>query len=151
TYGYDYVGNRTSEVLTQGATATTWTYAYPATSNKLSSVTQGFTVRTFTHDGGGNITADDRAGTTLNYRYNNRGRLDRITTGSTVAADYTYDGLERLAVRVTQSATPSGTTHYIYDSVGRLVAEADGTGQTSREYVWLDDMPLAVVADVDTS
>jgi RHS repeat-associated protein len=33
---------------------------------------------------------------------------------------------------------------------GHLIVEASGTGSTVREYVWFDDMPLAVVADVDT-
>jgi RHS repeat-associated protein len=146
---YDGVGNRTSEALTSGST-TTSSYAYPGTSNRLSTVTQGSNVRTFTHDSAGNVTADDRIGTTYNYRYNNRGRLDRLTIGSTVTADYTYDGLERLAIRATQNMTPAGTTHYVYDLSGHLIAESTDTGQTVREYVWLDDMPLAVVADVDT-
>lgn len=149
TWGYDGVGNRTSEALTSGST-TTWTYAYPTGSNKLSTVTQGANVRTFTHDGAGNITADDRVGITYNYRYNNRGRLDQLTIGSTVTADYTYDGLERLAIRSTQNMTPAGTTHYVYDRAGHLIAEATDAGVTLREYIWLDDMPLAVVADVDT-
>jgi hypothetical protein len=69
-------------------------------------VTQGANVRTFTHDAAGNVTADDRVGTSYNCRYNNRARLDRLTIGSTVTADYTYDGLERLALRVTQNMTP---------------------------------------------
>lgn len=64
TWTYDFVGNRTSEVLTSGS-ATTRTYDYPGASNKLSTVTEGASVRTFTHDGSGNVTADDRAGTTL--------------------------------------------------------------------------------------
>jgi YD repeat-containing protein len=113
-------------------------------------VTEGSNVRTFTHDAAGNVTADDRTGTVHNYRYNNRGRLDRLTIGSTVTADYTYDGLERLALRTTQNMSPAGTTHYVYDLSGRLIAEATNTGQTVREYIWLDDMPLGVVADVDT-
>jgi RHS repeat-associated protein len=108
-------------------------------------------VRTFTHDGGGNVTADDRAGTTYNYRTNNRGRLDRASVGAQVRADYVYDALERLAIRTTQNMTPSGTTHYVYNLAGRLLAEATDTGTTVREYIWLDDMPLAVVADVDTA
>ncbi len=149
-YGYDSVGNRTSETLTSGGT-TTWTYASPPTNNKLSTVTKGANVRTLTHDGAGNISADDRVGTVYNYRYNNRGRLDRLTIGSTVTADYVYDGLERLAIRTTQNMSPARTTHYVYDLGGRLIAEADDTGQTLREYVWLDEMPLAVVADVDTT
>jgi RHS repeat-associated protein len=65
-------------------------------------------------------------------------------------ADYTYDGLERLALRTTQNMTPAGTTHYVYDLAGHLIAEASDTGATLREYVWLDELPLAVVADVDT-
>jgi RHS repeat-associated protein len=33
---------------------------------------------------------------------------------------------------------PVGTVHYIYDTDGHLIAEADGaTGATTREYVWL--------------
>jgi hypothetical protein len=35
------------------------------------------------HDEACNITADDRAGIVYYYRYNNRGRLDRPTIGST--------------------------------------------------------------------
>ena len=31
-----------------------------------------------------------------------------------------------------------------------MLVEADETGQTLREYVWLDDMPLAVVSDANT-
>src|SRR6202011_56798 len=53
---------------------------------------------------------------------------------------------QRLAIRATQNMTPSGTTHYVYDRQGHLLVEASGTGNTVREYVWFDDMPLAVVA-----
>jgi hypothetical protein len=48
-------------------------------------------------------------------------------------------------------ASPAATTHYLYDLDGRLLAEAADSGATLREYVWLDDMPLAVVADVNTA
>jgi len=138
-------------VFTSGAT-TTSTYNYPGTSNKLASITQGAsTVRAFSHDGAGNISADTRGSTAYTYRYNNRNRLDQLSIGATVTADYVYDALERLAIRTTQNMTPAGTTHYVYDRDGHLIAEATGTGTTTREYVWLDDMPLAVVADVDTA
>ena len=63
-----------------------------------------------------------------------------------MTADYTYDGLERLAIRATQNMTPSGTTHYVYDRSGRLIAEAASTRTTVREYIWLDDLPLAVIS-----
>jgi YD repeat-containing protein len=139
-WSYDATGNRSSEALTLGAT-TTSTYNYPGGSNLLSSLTQGpATVRSFNYDGAGNVTADTRGSTAYNYRYNNRGRLDRLTIGSTVTADYVYDGLERLALRATQNMTPAGTTHYVYDLAGHLIAEAADTGNTVREYVWFDDM-----------
>jgi RHS repeat-associated protein len=152
TYYYDGVGNRTHEILDDGTTTTTNVLGYPSGSNRVESVTQGSTtVRSFTHDGAGNITADDRAGTVYDYRYNKRGRLDQVRVATQVRAEYLYDALERLALRTTQNMTPSGTTHYVYDKSGRLLIEAGPTGTTIREYVWLDDMPLALVADVDTS
>jgi RHS repeat-associated protein len=151
TWGYDSVGNRSSEVLALGG-STTNTYNYPTSSNLLSRVAQGSTaVRTFTYDGAGNVTADNRSGTTYNYSYNKRGRLAELSIGSTVTADYSYDGLERLAIRTTQNMTPAGTTHYVYDLAGHLISEASGTGTTVTEYVWLDDVPLAIVANVDAS
>jgi len=36
-----------------------------------------------------------------------------------VTADYVYDGLERLAIRLTQNMTPAATAHYVYDLKGR--------------------------------
>jgi YD repeat-containing protein len=55
TYGYDGVGNRTSEVLTSGS-STTSAYNYPSGNNRLATVTQGSTtVRAFSYDGAGNI------------------------------------------------------------------------------------------------
>jgi RHS repeat-associated protein len=152
TYYQDGVGNRTSDIFNDNTTTTTKTLGYPYNSNLYVGTTQGSTtLRTVTNDGGGNVITDIRGSTTYNYRYNNRGRLDQLTIGSTVTANYTYDGLERMAVRTTQNMTPSGTTHYIYDRAGRLLVEASGTGTTQREYVWIDDTPLALFADLDTA
>jgi hypothetical protein len=51
-------------------------------------------------------------------------------------------------VRTIPTASPS-TIHYIYDADGHVLAEHDGaTGALLREYVWLDDMPLAQVAGI---
>jgi hypothetical protein len=91
TYYYDAVGNRTYDILTVGSTTTTNMLGYPSTSNRVSDVTQGSTtVRSLSYDNAGNITADGRSGTVYNYRYNNRARLDRLTIGATVTADYSW-------------------------------------------------------------
>jgi RHS repeat-associated protein len=47
--------------------------------------------------------------------------------------------------------TPAGTTHYIQDLQGQLIVEATDTGTPLREYIWIDDIPLAVFADLDTA
>lgn len=67
-----------------------------------------------------------------------------------VQANYVYDGLERLAIRTTQNMTPSGTTHYLYDLQGRILSEATSSGTIQTEYVWVDDLPLALFANLDT-
>lgn len=150
TYWQDGVGNRTGDIFNDGTTTTTKTLGYPYNSNLYVGTTQGSTtLRTVTNDGAGNVITDVRAATTYNYRYNKRGRLDQLTIGSAVTASYSYDGLERMAVRTTQNMTPAATTHYIYDRAGRLLVEASSTGTTQREYVWIDDTPLALFADLN--
>ncbi|MBV8566123.1 MAG: RHS domain-containing protein, partial [Methylobacteriaceae bacterium] len=57
-------------------------------------------------------------------------------------------GLWRLAKRVVTS--PSSETHYLQDPDGHIIAETDGSGNTTREYIWLDDMPIAVIDGVNT-
>jgi RHS repeat-associated protein len=37
-------------------------------------------------------------------------------------------------------------THYLYDPAGRLLGEYDEAGQAEREYVYLEGMPLALMA-----
>jgi uncharacterized protein RhaS with RHS repeats len=151
-YAYDGVGNRTSEILDDGATATTSVYTYPATSNRVASVTQGAaTVRTFAYDAAGNIMNDIRSGTGHRYFYNDRGRLKQSQVDGQVRANYRYDFFERLMWRQTLNMTPAATTDYIQDLQGRLIAEADAaSGTTQREYIWVDDLPLAVFSDLDT-
>lgn len=102
-------------------------------------------IRAFTHDASGNIIEEVRSGVTWTYSHNAARRLAQTSVDGSVRGTYTYDGLERLAVRVVSNTVPSGTTHLIYDGDGNLLAEADGlTGATVREYVWLpvDDPAL---------
>lgn len=113
----------------------------------------GAAVRTFTHDGAGNITQDVRTGSgTYAYTMNHRNRLAAASVGGTQVGAYVYDALERLAIRTTSNVTPAGTTHFAYDLAGRVLVEANSAnGATVREYIWFDAMPLAIVTDVDTA
>ncbi len=80
---YDGVGNRTGQTL-GGVTAP---YAYPTTSNRLSTI--GGTARTFTYDAAGNVATDTRAGVVNAYTYNNANRLKTVTVAANLKATYT--------------------------------------------------------------
>lgn len=54
-------------------------------------------------------------------------------------------------MRITTNVTPADTTQFLHDRAGPIVAETDAFGATQCEYIWLDDLPLAVVANVSTT
>lgn len=57
-----------------------------------------------------------------------------------VIATYGYDSQNR---RIRKSAGAT-TTHYLYDLGGRLIAETALDGTVHREYVYLDNEPIAL-------
>ncbi len=147
-YSYDRVGNRLTEARTPagGGTAVTQNYTYTANTNRLASITQGgTTVRSFVYDAAGHMTRDTRGTTQHNYTISAAGRIARVAIGTSVRADYIYDGLSRLASRVTQNQVGAGTVRYVHDNENRIIAELNATGTTLREYVWLEDIPVAVL------
>ncbi|QLP97380.1 MAG: hypothetical protein HZY79_08210 [Rhodoblastus sp.] len=145
---YDAVGNRASEV----SGGTTKTFTTPATSNRLSSVTPGTTtLRTFGYDAAGAITTDAKAGVTWTSTYDAEGRLVQAQSGTFTVGSYVYDAASKLAKRTVSTVTPAVTTHYLYDPDGHVVAETTPAGVTTREYLWLGDMPVAVIDAVNTA
>ena len=135
---YDGVGNRTGQTLA-GVTSA---YAYPTTSNRLSTI--GGTARVFVHDAAGNIATDTRAGVLNAYTYNNANRLKTVTVAANLKATYTYDAARHTAIRILINMTPSGAIHTVYDREGNPLMESNGvaTGIT-REYVWLPETQIA--------
>jgi len=144
---YDKVGNRLTEVITpSGGSATTQTYAYTSGKNRLANVKQGTTtLRAFVYDAAGNMTRDTRGSTQYNYTISAAGRISEVKVGTQLRATYLYDGRSRLVSSVRVNVANAGTTRYLHDSEDRIIAEVDATGTTLREYVWLDDMPVAVL------
>jgi YD repeat-containing protein len=124
-YGYDASGNRTAESLVSGGTTQNDAYSYVAGSNRLDHIDRNGTLfRSFTSDAAGNIVAETRSSTAYAYLHNQNGRLSEIDVNGTPTATYLYDALERLTVRVTMNMTPAGTTHFISDPAGHILAEA---------------------------
>lgn len=137
---YDAVGNRLTEQYNDGSTTTSSSYAYAATSNRLSSITTGSTVRGFSYTASGNVSSDDRgAATDLTLVYNGADRLTSVTTPSSTLSVMTYDGLDRRVIRQASGATRI----YHYDLADHLIATSDASGGNWVEYIWLGDLPVA--------
>jgi YD repeat-containing protein len=132
-YGYDAVGNRTSKTVG----SSTDTYAYNATSNQIASITpQAGAVRNFSFDPNGSTTNDG-----INqYAYDFRGRMVQ-STGALGVTTYQINALGQ-RFRKTNS---SDDRIFLYDTRGRLIGEATPSGTTLREYLYLNDIPLAVI------
>jgi len=147
---YDANGNRTSET----AYGVTSSYAYAPTSNRLLSITAaGQSPRTFGYDASGDILSDTRTGAFgMTFEYDVEGRLSKAykTNAPSQGGTYAYDGYSRLARRTATSGAATTTTLYIHDVKNHIIAETDTAGATLREYIWLDDLPVAVVDKVNT-
>jgi RHS repeat-associated protein len=109
--------------------------------------------RTLTYSPGGALTQDAvTAGATYNYGYDAR---KRVVSAGAVSGDqgtYGYDYQGRRVWRTVTGSSSTTQTHYVFDQAGRLLAEHDGaTGAVLREYVWLDDMPVAMIDSTGTS
>ena len=103
---------------------------------RLQSV-DGPTGRTYQYDAAGNTVNDGRA-----FTYDARGRLINAQSGS-LRADYV---LNALGQRVIKTIVGAETTVFHYDVSGHLIGESDAAGNPRREYIWLDDVPVAVVS-----
>jgi RHS repeat-associated protein len=134
-YNYDAVGNR----LAKTVGSATDTYAYGAASNRLASITaQAGATRTYGLDANGSTVNDG-----INqYVYDIRGRMVQ-SVGALGATTYQVNALGQ-RIRKTNSTEDRV---FLYDTQGHLIAEADPAGTITREYLYLNDMPLAVAVN----
>ncbi|MDL5367279.1 DUF4329 domain-containing protein [Xanthomonas sp. NCPPB 2654] len=131
-YSYDATGNR----LSAKVNTTTQSYTYPTTSHRLGAVAGiartydaigntlsiGGTAREFVYDTNGRMAQAKRAGAAvMNYQYNGRGEQVRKFLGT--AGTYT-----------------------LYDETGHWLGDYDSTGQALQQAIWLDDLPVGVLA-----
>jgi RHS repeat-associated protein len=155
TYSYDAAGNRTDKARTIAGVTVHETPILASTSNRVTQVQNGSggTIRTLTWRTGGDLSQDAvTSGATYNYGYNARKRLVSAGAVSGNAGTYGYDYLGRRVWRTVVGSSATVQTHYIFDEQGHLLAEHDGaTGAVLREYVWLDDMPVAMIDSTGTS
>ncbi len=138
-YVYDVAGNRTSQTLP----SETRTYSYASNSNRLQSVS-GSTPKTYIYDANGSITGDG----SKQFAYDTRGRLTQaILTSGTVRYEVNALGqrVRKQSGGGGSGANGSNDHLYHYDLAGRLIAESAADGSNPIDYVWLGDLPLAII------
>jgi YD repeat-containing protein len=111
--------------------AATTNYIYGTTSNWLTQYA-GSQNATISTDPNGSTTNNGSTG----FNYDAR---DRMVSASTAIGQ---GKINALGQRV-QKITPNATTVFHYDGSGKLIAESTDGALT--EYVYLDDMPVAVL------
>ncbi|MBI3867431.1 MAG: RHS repeat protein [Verrucomicrobia bacterium] len=137
-YRYDGDGNRLSRTLG----GVTENYEYSPTNNWLLATEEAGVRRSFSYTAAGNLNRDDRGTDQIRlFRYGQRNRYSGLSSGANDIASYKYNALGQRLVKT----TAAGTTHYHYDLQSHLIAESRPDGQIIREYVWLEDMPLAQI------
>lgn len=132
-FGYDLIGNRTS----QSVGINTYAYTYPTASNRLMATSGPNNPRSYQYDASGDIVAD----ATRTFGYDARGRLTQATYWN-LGVGFQFNALNQ---RVTKSPAGAPTVVSHYDATGRLIAESAVQGPMLREYLWLDNQPVALV------
>ncbi|WP_285402522.1 RHS repeat-associated core domain-containing protein [Luteibacter sp. ME-Dv--P-043b] len=154
TYGYDALYRLTG--VNAGDGTAVEAYTYNKTGDRLSKVAPGMLTGTYTYKAGthqltgvgttsrqvdarGNATANVLASGTYGFGYNQRNRLTVVQNGGATVGSYV---LNTFGQRV-QKVAGGLTTRFDYDEGSHLLGESTGT--TTRDYVWVDDLPVGIV------
>ncbi|WLA11449.1 DUF6531 domain-containing protein [Xanthomonas translucens] len=130
-YSYDATGNR----LSAKVNTATQSYTYPTTSHRLSAVAG--TARTY--DAIGNTLSI--GGTAQEFAYDATGRMSQAKRAGTVVMKYVYNGRGEQVRRVDKT-----NTYTLYDESGHWLGNYDANGATLQQAIWLDDLPVGVLA-----
>jgi len=130
-YSYDATGNR----LSAKVNTSTQSYTYPTTSHRLSAVAG--TARTY--DAIGNTLSI--GGTAQEFVYDATGRMSQAKRAGTVVMKYGYNGRGEQVRRVDKT-----NTYTLYDESGHWLGNYDANGASLQQAIWLDDLPVGVLA-----
>jgi RHS repeat-associated protein len=128
-YTYNPTGDRLSKTASGLATGT---YSYTSGTHQLASI--GNAPRA--NDANGNTTGSVIGGQTYGFAYDPRQRLSLAQANGTTVGTYLYNALGQHVY------TSASNLRFNYDQTGHVL---DHYGASSRDYVWLDDLPVATV------
>lgn len=131
---YNSTGDRLSKT---GSGLATGTYNYNPNTHQLTAT--GNAARTV--DADGNTTAISEASSTYGFGFSDRNRLTVAQLAGNTIATYNYNALDQRIGKIVSSTTE----RYDFDEDSQMLGEY---GQTKRDYIWMDGIP---VANVDTS
>ena len=132
TDGYNKAGDRLNK---SAAGLATGAYAYTPGTHQLASIAGV----AFANDANGNTTGSVIGATPYGFGYNGRNRLTLAQVNQQTVGTYTYNAWGQRIGKVTGATTE----RYAYDQANHLIGEY-GTA-TNRDYVWVDDLPVAVI------
>ncbi len=135
-----------SQIRTDNGVPVTDSYDYAADSNRLLQIDDGSQTQNLTYDAVGNPISRGED----SYTYSVRNRLVAVHRQGALLADYTHNGQGQRVIKTVHDAQGATTTYFVYDPQGNIIAEADGTGQITREYVYANGERLALI-DTATS
>jgi len=101
--------------------------------------TNGTPTRSFGYNGTDNIGGDTRGSAAWSFTHNVRRRLSAASVGGVAKTFAPMTGSSGWRFGVVSNAMPLGTSHLIYDTARRVLAEANGISRAIlRAYVWLE-------------
>ncbi|KKY03830.1 MULTISPECIES: RHS repeat domain-containing protein, partial [Xanthomonas] len=134
-YSVDATGNRLSAKVGTATQA----YTYPADSHRLSAVAG--VARTY--DATGNTTAI--GGTARQYTYDTTGRMNQARRAGAVTMNYRYNGKGEQIRRFLGTTN----TYTLYDEAGHWLGDYDSNGAPKQQAIWLDDLPVGLLANAN--
>ena len=92
---------------------------------------------TYAYDGNGNIISAD----TDSYQYDSQNRLTEALVNGQAVGTYSYDAMSHRVKKIAYGVI----TYFVYDQFSNLIAESDASGNITREYIYLNGQPLALI------
>jgi len=147
-YDYDGVGNRTNRSQTHGGSLINEAYTYATDSNRLTRVqvddNGAVSERNLNYTLAGNISEDQTPEHQLDLIYNQQNRLEEVHKNGIPLAMYIHNALGQRVIKV--ATNPEANRHFHYDQSGQLIAESAPDGSVQREMIYLNGVPVAVLA-----